>query len=136
MPKITLIIDGKTNNALSRTAGDKLPATAILYAFLTLIYDFFMPYSPVTVTLYCVTATHNLHPNSIKSNNYCSWNKVRFCISRVFKFTKCMYEIAVASAQSIATSSPNSRGWREGLFHFHSNLLFVDTQCVYCPIRF
>lgn len=36
----------------THAAGDILPATLpILYAFLTLIYGVFMPYSPVTVTL-------------------------------------------------------------------------------------
>ena len=47
-----------TNNVTSKpaakAAGDILLVTAalpILYAFLTLIYGVFMPYSPVTVTL-------------------------------------------------------------------------------------
>lgn len=60
------------NNALSQraaaqcaraAAGDKLLATAalpILYAFLTLIYVFFILYSPVTATLDCISLNRNL----------------------------------------------------------------------------
>lgn len=49
-------------NPAGQAAGDMLLAAAalpILYAFLTLIYEVFMPYSPVMVTLDFIPVSQN-----------------------------------------------------------------------------
>lgn len=118
-----------TNNALNGTAGDKLPATTILYAFLTLIYDFFMPYSPVTVTLYRVTATHNYLKHNIYlialiSRSVLPWKSFKNSTNKRMKSQLRPRKVSLHHRLIVGDEE-------RVLFHFHSNLLLlIYNECI------